>query len=175
MTVAEKMLSEFDDEFALTRRFLLLVPADKLLWKPHTKSMELGRLAWHVAEFPEWTLAILNQNPLRMTEADAAKSAHGWEGKSPQEILARFDTNLSAARTALKSAPDKKMAERWKLQWEGKYVVDEPRQEAIDKWTFRHMAHHRAQLGVYLRLLGVALPGCYGPSADEMEVVPAAA
>ena len=175
MTIAEKLLPEFDEEFATTRKFLALLPNDKLLWKPHEKSMELGRLAWHLADFPEWCLATLEQNPLRMTQADAENYTHGWEGKSPQELLARFDASLPAARAALQSASDEKMAERWKMEWAGQTVIDEPRQDAVDKWTFRHMAHHRAQLGVYLRILNIAIPGCYGPSADEMEPVAAVA
>ncbi len=175
MTVAERLLPAFDEELATTRKFLALVPNDKLLWKPHNKSMELGRLAWHLADFPEWCLATLEQNPFRMTEADAENYMHGWEQKTPQEILAKFDASLPRARAALRSADDAKMAERWKMEWAGQAVIDEPRQDAIDKWTFRHMVHHRAQLGVYLRMLGIAIPGAYGPSADEMEVVPTAA
>lgn len=175
MTVAERMLSEFDDEFAMTRRLLSLVPDDRMAWRPHPKSMELGRLAWHLAEFPEWCIGTIEQNPLRMTMADAEKSTHGWEGKTHLQILALFDTRLPAARAAILALSDVKLAERWKLEWAGQIVIDEPRQDAIDKWTFRHMVHHRAQLGVYLRMLGIAIPGAYGPSADEMEVVPTAA
>ena len=174
--VAEKLLPEFDEEFANTRKFLALVPNDKLLWKPHEKSMELGRLAWHLADFPEWCLATLIQNPLRMTEADAENYMHGWEGKTPAEMLAKFDATLSKARIALASTTDPEMAGHWRMEWAGQTIIDEPRADAIEKWTFRHMIHHRAQIGVYLRILGVLIPGCYGPSADEMEpAVPAVA
>jgi uncharacterized damage-inducible protein DinB len=175
MTVAEELLSDFDEEFATTRKVLALIPNDKMLWRPHEKSMELGRLAWHVADFPEWCLATLEQNPLRMTEADAQNYMHAWEGKTRQEIVAKFDTSLTKARAALQSIPDDKLTERWRMEWAGQTVIDEPRLNAVDKWTFRHMVHHRAQLGVYLRMLGVSIPGAYGPSADEMEQVPAVA
>ena len=175
MTAVEKLLFEFDEEFSMTGRFLTLVPDTQLTWKPNPRSMALGQLAWHLAEFPEWCAATIRQNPLRMTEEDARKYAHGWEGRNQAEILARYDANLSAARAAIASLKEAALTERWQLEWAGKIVIDEPRQNAIDKWTFRHMIHHRAQLGVYLRLLGIAIPGCYGPSADEMEVVPAAA
>jgi uncharacterized damage-inducible protein DinB len=175
MSRVERLLPIFDEEFAMTRKFLALIPQDRLLWKPHDKSMELGRLAWHLADFPEWTRGILEQNPMRMSEADAENSMHGWEGKSPQAILARFDSGAGAARAALQASTDAKMAERWRMEWAGQIVIDEPREEAVDKWTFRHMVHHRAQLGLYLRMLGIAIPGAYGPSADEMEQVPAVA
>lgn len=175
MTVAEKLLPAFDEEFALTREFLTLIPNDKLFWKPHPKSMELGRLAWHLAEFPEWCLGILRQNPMRITQAEAEESAHGWETKTCAGILARFDAALPRARAALAAASDVSMAERWRMEWAGQTVIDEPRGEAIEKWTLRHMIHHRAQLGVCLRMLGVAIPGCYGPSADEMEAIQAVA
>ena len=174
-SVAERLLPAFDEEFATTRKFLVLVPNDKLLWKPHQKSMELGRLAWHLADFPEWCLSTLQQNPLRMTETDTENYMHGWEGKTSAEILAKFDAGLSQARAALASATDPEMDEQWRMEWAGQTVIDEPRGIAIDKWTIRHMIHHRAQLGVYLRMLGVAIPGAYGPSADEMEGVSAAA
>jgi len=175
VTVAEKLLPEFDEEFATTRKFLALVPNDKLLWRPHDKSMELGRLAWHLADFPEWCLATLQQNPFRMTEADAENYTHGWEGKTRLAILAKFDAGLPAARAALAATPDAKMTERWTMEWSGQTLIDLLRVDALDKWTFRHMIHHRAQFGVYLRILNIAIPGCYGPSADEMEPVPAVA
>lgn len=175
MTIAEKLLPEFDEEFSHTRAFLALIPDDKLLWKPHTKSMELGRLAWHLADFPEWCVMTFMQDSVRMNEEDADKIAHGWEGKNRAQILARFDGDLPQARVALVATNDAEMTQPWKMEWGGQTVINDAREDVYRKWALRHMVHHRAQLGVYLRLLGIAIPGCYGPSADEMIPQPMAA
>ena len=168
MSVAEKLLPEFDEEFAGTRKFLELVPDDKLMWKPHDKSMELGRLAWHVADFPEWCRDTLKKDSLKMTPEDGEKAMHGWEGKQRADMLARFDRDLPEARAVLAKASDADMAHHWKMEWGGQVLIDSPRAEVLRKWVLNHMIHHRAQLGVYLRLNGIAIPGVYGPSADEM-------
>lgn len=175
MTIAEKLLPEFDEEFANARKFLALIPDDRLMWKPHDKSMELGRLAWHVADFPEWCVATFMQDTLTMGQEDAEKAAHGWRGKSRAELLARFDAELAKARVALAATSDAEMAQPWRLEWNGRTIIDEPREDVYRKWTINHMVHHRAQLGVYLRLLDIRIPGCYGPSADEMVAEPMAA
>ncbi len=175
MTVAEKLLPEFDEEFASSRRFLALVPNDKLLWKPHEKSMELGRLAWHLADFPEWTVVTFTRDHYAMTAEEGDKAMFGWKGKSREDILARFDGDLPVARAAMAGASDAEMAHGWTMEWEGHTIIDDPREIVYRKWTISHMVHHRAQLGVYLRMLGVVIPGCYGPSADEMTPQPAVA
>jgi len=175
MTIAEKLLPEFDEEFANTRKFLALIRDDKLMWKPHDQSMELGRLAWHVADFPEWCVATFMQDSLKMGEEDAEKAAYGWKGRTRADILARFDAELPKARVALAATSDAEMAQPWKMEWAGQTVIDDPREDVYRKWTINHMVHHRAQLGVYLRLLGIAIPGCYGPSADERVAQPVAA
>lgn len=168
MTNAQKLLPEFDEEFAMTRKFLALVPDDKLTWKPHEKSMELGRLAWHISDFPEWCRETVSKNILKMSPEDGAKAAHEWEGKKRADMLARFDRDLPDARAQIEKTSDAALAEHWKMEWAGQTIIDSPREEVLRKWTLNHMIHHRAQLGVYLRLLGVPIPGAYGPSADEM-------
>ncbi len=168
MSISEKLLPEFDEEFAATRKFLALVPDDKLAWKPHEKSMELGRLAWHLVDFPEWCLMTLKNDRLQMTEEDGAKAMHGWKGKQRADMLAKFDRGLPEARASLAKAGDADMAHHWKMEWGGQVVIDLPREQVLRKWVLNHMVHHRAQLGVYLRLNGIAIPGVYGPSADEM-------
>ena len=168
MSVSGNLLSEFDEEFATTRRFLERVPDDKLTWKPHEKSMELGRLAWHLTDFPEWCRNTLKLDYLKMTEEDGAKVMHEWEGKQRADMLARFDRDLPEARAILEKATDSDMAHPWKMEWAGQVFIDSPREQVLRKWTLNHMIHHRAQLGVYLRLNGIAIPGAYGPSADEM-------
>lgn len=173
MPVAEKFLREFDEEMALTRKFLAIVPNDKLTWKPHERSMELGRLAWHLSDFPEWCTVTFVQDAL--TDADAAKVMRDWKGKTREDMLERFDADLPTARAALADATDDSLASYWKMEWGGQTIIDDPREDVYRKWSINHMIHHRAQLGVYLRLLGIAIPGCYGPSADEMTQEPVAA
>ena len=168
MSVSEAALLEFDEEFASTRKFLELVPDDKLTWKPHEKSMELGRLAWHIADFPEWCRDTFKHDFMRLTEEDGAKAMHGWKDKKRAEILERFDRDLTEARAMLAKASDADLARHWKMEWGGQVIIDSPREQVLRKWVMNHMIHHRAQLGVYFRLIGIALPGVYGPSADEM-------
>jgi uncharacterized damage-inducible protein DinB len=168
MTMAERMLPEFDEEFALTRKFLALVPDDKLTWKPHEKSMELGRLAWHLSEFPEWTVLTFSKDRYAMTPEQGDKAMNGWKGMARHDMLARFDGDLPLARAVLADASDEEMAQRWRMEWAGQTVIDEPREVVYRKYAIRHMVHHRAQFGLYLRMLRIPIPGCYGPSADEI-------
>ena len=168
MTISQKLMPEFNEEFGLTRKFLEKVPDDKLTWKPHEKSMELGRLAWHITDFPHWCIETLQRDSMQLTEQDGAEATHGWKGKKRQDMLARFDGELPEARSALANASDADMAHHWKMEWGGQTIIDNPREDVLRKWVLNHMIHHRAQLGVYLRLNGVAVPGSYGPSADEM-------
>lgn len=175
MSMAERWLPEFDEEFANTRKMLAQVPDEKWMWKPHEKSMELGRLAWHVSDFPEWCVSTLTTEELAMGEADADKMGADWKQKRRADTLARFDAELPKARAALAASSDEDLARHWKMEWGGQTIINDPRSDVYRKWAINHMIHHRAQLGVYLRLLGIAIPGCYGPSADEMMPQPAAA
>lgn len=175
MPITKDLLQEFDEEFGLTRRFLALVPSEAWNWKPHTKSMELGRLAWHLAEFPEWCLATCSRDSYHPGQEEAEKAEHGWEGKNRGQALERFDTLLPQARASVGRVSESGWARHWTMVWAGQTVIDEPREDAYAKYTIHHMVHHRAQLGLYLRMLGVAIPGCYGPSADEVEAMTTAA
>ncbi|HZD50356.1 MAG TPA: DinB family protein [Silvibacterium sp.] len=167
-TIAESFLPEFDAEFANTRKFLALVPDDKPTWKPHDKSMELGRLAWHVSDFPSWCRDTLIKDALVFKSSDGEEMKKAWHGKTRADMLARFDADLLEARAALAATTDDAWAGHWKFEWDGVPFIDEPRIYVYRKWVVNHMIHHRAQLGVYLRLNDIAIPGCYGPSADEM-------
>lgn len=166
-SIAEQLLPEFDTEFANTRKFLALIPDDKLTWKPHTKSAELGALAWHLANFGDWCKETLKKDTLIFTDADAEKMKGESKGKTREQMLARFDADLKEARAALTTTPDQAWPTHWKFEWNGAAMIDEPRIDVYRKWVVNHMIHHRAQLGVYLRLNDIAIPGCYGPSADE--------
>lgn len=168
MPSKEELLREFDEEYGNTRNFLALIPDDKLMWKPHQKSMELGRLAWHLTDFPEWTILTFTQESYDMSPEDGEKAMHGWRHKIREDMLARFDGDLPVARAVLENASEASLAKTWTMKWQGETIIEDTRENVYRKWSISHMIHHRAQLGVYLRLLGVAIPGCYGPSADEM-------
>ncbi|MGB7190305.1 MAG: DinB family protein [Acidobacteriaceae bacterium] len=168
MSIAEKLLPEFDREFASARKFLALVPDDKLGWKPHVKSMELGRLAWHVSDFPGFALNILTKPGLSFNMEDMPKRRSAWVGKTREAILERLDTDLKSAREALLATPDAAWDDPWKLEFGGQVVVDDARSLVYRMVAMSHMIHHRAQLGLYLRMNEIPIPGVYGPSADEM-------
>ena len=168
MKVSDTLLPEFDEEMASTRKFLELVPDEKLGWKPHEKSMPLGRLAWHVSEFPSWCCTTLKQDSLTLTQEDFQKTAAAREGKGRKEMLSGFDESVKEARTRLAALDEAALAANWKMVWGDQTLVDMPRAQVLRKWVMNHMVHHRSQLGVYLRLNGIPIPGTYGPSADEM-------
>jgi uncharacterized damage-inducible protein DinB len=167
MSIAEKLLPEFDREFASTRKFLALVPDDKLGWKPHDKSMALGRLAWHISDFPGYALSVASTPGFSVRLEDLPKRRSAWVGKTRGAILERFDADLKAAREALATVPDTAWDEHWKMEFGGQAVFDDARRTAYRMVAMNHMIHHRAQLGLYLRLNDIPIPGTYGPSADE--------
>jgi uncharacterized damage-inducible protein DinB len=168
MKMSESLLPEFDEEMACTRKFLELVPDEKLGWKPHEKCMTLGQLAWHVSDLPSWCADTLKQDSLTLSQDDYQKKVVDRQGKGRKEMLAGFDKYVSDARTRLAATTDEAMDRQWKMVWGGETVIDMPRGQVLRKWVMNHLIHHRAQLGVFLRLNGIAIPGSYGPSADEM-------
>lgn len=167
MNLNEQLLREFDYEFPISRKFLALVPDDKLTWKPHEKSMELGRLAWHVSDFPSWATDTITKDHLTFKMEEMPEMANRWKGKSREAMLARFDADVKVARENLAAAPEDAWERHWTMGMEGQTWIDEPRIDIYRKWVISHQAHHRAQLGVYLRLNNIPIPGVYGPSADE--------
>lgn len=163
MTIAEILLPEFDREVAKTRTMLELVPTDQFAFTPHPKSMALGALAGHVAEIPGWTTMTVNTELMEF-----GNDFTPWRPASTQEVLDRIDKVSVEARAALAGASDDALGVTWTLKWNGEVIVSDPRHTVLRNFVFNHLVHHRAQLGVYLRLLDVAIPGMYGPSADEM-------
>lgn len=166
MKFSQMMMPEFDQEMANTRKTLERVPDDKLAWKPHEKSFSLGGLATHLANLPSWTT-----NTFEMDELDIAPPGAPpfrlEEAKSRSELLEAFDKNVSAARAALDAASDDAWMGSWSLLKGGNKIMTLPRAAVMRGFVMSHMIHHRAQLGVYLRLLDVPVPSIYGPSADE--------
>jgi uncharacterized damage-inducible protein DinB len=139
------------------------VPEDKFGWKPHEKSMPLGRLAGHVAELPTLIAPALTQDELDF----AVGSFQPFSPTSVAELLERFDGNVAAAAGLLKNQTDERMHETWRLRSREQVFFESPRTVVIRSMVLNHIVHHRGQLSVYLRLLGVPLPSVYGPTADE--------
>jgi len=166
MSISKTLLPEFDHEMANTRKTLERVPEDKFDWKPHEKSMTLGGLATHLANIPSWTKNTFEADELDL--APAGQPAPRLEqAKSTAEILEAFDKNVASARAALESATDENWQGKWSLLMGDKTIFALPRTAVMRGFIMNHLIHHRAQLGVYLRLLDVPVPSIYGPSADE--------
>jgi len=164
-TIAELLLDELEREAAGTRRALERVPEGKNDWKPHEKSMQLGYLAGLVATMPSWIAAIITQDDLDLAAAGEFKTG-AYETNA--ELLQAFDKALARAREALSSTTDEHLlTTSWRLRVQGQVVSEQLRYVAIRDSTINHLAHHRGQLTVYLRLNDVPVPSLYGPTADE--------
>ena len=158
------LVAEFDKETKNTRKMLERVPADKFDWKPHEKSMPMKTLAVHLAEIAGWPGFILNSPGLDFV-ATPYKPA---EVSSTEELLALFDKMVPAGRAALASATEAQMNEPWVMSM-GEHIISKDNKYENFRHAFGQMIHHRAQLGVYLRLLNIPIPGVYGPSADDTQ------
>jgi len=166
MKLSEMFLPEFDQEMANTRKTLERVPADKWDWKPHDKSMTLGRLAGHLAEIPGLGIMGITRDSLDFAPP-GAPPMQPFVAKSKEELLEKFDNNKAGARTAIAEASDEHLMKSWSLMRGGQTLLTMPRTAVVRSFVLNHMIHHRAQLGVYLRLNNIPVPSIYGPSADE--------
>jgi uncharacterized damage-inducible protein DinB len=166
LKLSELLLPEFDQEMKSTRNTLERIPDGRFDWKPHDKSMPLGRLAGHLAELPSWIIMSIRQDTLDLAPA-GAPALQPFFAKSRQEVLTTFDKNTSDARSAMAEASDEHLMKQWSLLRNGQTLMTLPRLAVIRNWVINHTIHHRAQLGVYLRLNNIAVPSIYGPSADE--------
>lgn len=163
ITFIESYKRELADEAKETERMLSLVSNDKLDWQPHPKSMKLGVLATHLAEMP-----LMIKKALLDTKWDFAEEEYSPNTfETGEEIVARFRVCVSEANAALDSSIDDILEDKWKLCAGDITYLEIEKWEAI-RHAFGQNAHHRAQLGVFLRLLDIPIPGPYGPSADEM-------
>jgi uncharacterized damage-inducible protein DinB len=163
MALKESLIIELQQEGMTTRKILERVPMENPDWKPHEKSMALGRLAVHVAELPNWINMTLDTD-----ELDFAKSKYNPPtAKSGAELAAILDKNLKEAVEALNKYDEVHYMTNWTLRNGEQIYFTLPRVAVLRSMVYNHIVHHRAQLGVYLRLLNVPLPGSYGPSADE--------
>lgn len=166
MKLTDFFLAELEREAAATRRTLERVPEGQNDWKPHPKSMELGYLAGLVAVMPSWIVSMIQDDEFDTTSPGAAKyNAVPWRDRS--ELLAAHDRSVAQAREALRSTDDEHLATCWVFKVAGHAVSIEARHVMIQDSVFNHLAHHRGQLTVYLRLNDAMVPAIYGPSADE--------
>jgi uncharacterized damage-inducible protein DinB len=168
MTIGQMMLGEFDQEMQNTRKVLERCPDEKWNWKPHEKSGTLGWLAGHVGTVPEWITMTINTEELDYAPVDGP-SYQPPKIENRAQLLAAFDKGSAEARAALAKVSDADMAKGWKLLAGGQEIFIMPRIACIRGMCLNHLIHHRAQLTVYFRLVGVPVPGLYGPSADEAQ------
>lgn len=163
MPYRDLLLSELQLETSKTRPFLERVPADKADFKPHEKSMTLGRLSAHVAQLGGFAVPVLTAPALDFLTSGMKPLAF----ESPAQLVAAFDAGLEATKAALAKTDDSAWTDPWQLRRGDTVFFNGTRYLAYRAFFANHIPHHRAQLGVYFRLLGVPVPGTYGPSADE--------
>ena len=164
MALSKALLPEFDEEMKNTRKMLERIPDDKLDYKPHEKSMALGRLASHVAELPSWAA-----NTLQSEVLEIQAGQQPYMAKNSKQLLEDFDKNVAEARKLIAGAADADFDKIWTFKYGGQTIFSMPRAAVIRSVVMNHLIHHRAQLSVYLRLNEIEIPGMYGPSADEMK------
>ncbi len=165
MKLADLFSAQLEWEAAVSRRVLERVPEGRQDWKPHEKSMPLGYLATLVATMPSWHGFTVNQDALDLNPpGGGGYKPPTWTTRG--ELLQLHEGALAQARDALRKATDEHLLQPWRLMVAGHVVSESPRHVVISD-TFTHLAHHRGQLSVYLRLNGAPLPSIYGPSADE--------
>lgn len=163
MPMVDALLPEFDREMAVTRKVLERVDESRFGWQPHERSMSLGRLASHVAEVPQWGRTILDDPEFDLVDSAHEHTAHG----TLADLLTGFDELVLAVRARLASKTDAELMSTWTFKHNGQELFGMPRAAAWRSLIMSHLIHHRGQLSVYLRLTGSAVPGIYGPSADE--------
>jgi uncharacterized damage-inducible protein DinB len=166
MSIADTLLPEFDHEMANTRKMLERIPAERWDWRPHPKSWTTRELATHIATIPAWAVDTIE------TDSFDFAPPGGEPYKPPmfetkEEALAAFDKGVAGARAALAGAEDAHLMKEWALLGGGQTIFSMPRAACLRGFVMNHNVHHRAQLGMYLRLCDAPVPGMYGPSADE--------
>ncbi|MEP7372553.1 MAG: DinB family protein [Chitinophagaceae bacterium] len=164
MAAIDAFIAELKHETSLTKKILERVPMDKKDWRPHEKSMSLGRLATHIAETLKWI-----SNIRHIDDFDFMKDFNFKQqvAASQEELLQLFQTNLDAAINDLSAMSDDDFNNIWTVRKGEQVMFQIPKKVAVRGWGFSHQIHHRGQLSVFLRLLDVPVPGMYGPSADE--------
>ncbi|WP_345954686.1 DinB family protein [Mucilaginibacter sp. PAMB04168] len=165
MNIIELLLKELNEETEKTRQMLERVPNDRYDWQPHVKSMTIRRLATHIADLPNWIALTLTTNELDFAAADWKEEIINNTG----ELLDCFNRSVQNGKAHLENATEKELEKGWTMRSGEQIYLQATKYEFI-RMTFGQMIHHRAQMGVFLRLLNIPIPGPYGPSADEMEL-----
>ncbi|MEI9810659.1 MAG: DinB family protein [Bacteroidota bacterium] len=164
MPAKDAFIAELKHEASLTKKMLERVPVDKKDWKPHEKSMSVGRLATHIGETLKWIASIRHIDDFDfMKDYNLSQQV----AASSEELLQLFQTNLDNAIADLSAMTDEDFDKIWTVRRGEQVMMQMPKKVAIRGWAFSHQIHHRGQLSVFLRMLGVPVPGMYGPSADE--------
>jgi uncharacterized damage-inducible protein DinB len=163
MQILEWLTKQFDRETQITRRHLERLPNDKLDWRPHEKSYTAGELASHLVECINWTGEIFTKTGIDIDP----ETYQPYKAASTQELLAGFEQAVANGKRVLSEVDDQAAAQPWSLKVRGHQLFERPRTDVLNDFTLHHLIHHRGQFSVYLRLMDVAVPGTYGPSADE--------
>jgi len=167
VTLTDMFLEELEAEAPRTRRALEHVPEGKDDWKPHQKSMPLGRLAMLVAQMPSWISLVIGKDELDLNPPGGGSNVDMRPLRTPAELVAAMEKNVADARTSLQGTTDDHLLNTtWKLLVSGRVVMEEKRHVVL-RDTFMHLSHHRGQLTVYLRMNEAPVPAIYGPSADD--------
>ena len=162
MSQIPSLLQEMNQEAETTRKMLSRIPDDKYDWKPHERSMTIRQLATHIAELPTWVSITLNTS-----ELDFAKEPYNPPPiNSTKELLELFEKSLEDGKTRLSKATDEELIPNWTMR-NGEEIYSVSSKREVIRMSYSQIVHHRAQMGVYLRLLNIPIPGSYGPSADE--------
>ncbi|HWY43246.1 MAG TPA: DinB family protein [Candidatus Sulfotelmatobacter sp.] len=161
MPIAQTILKEFEEQAAVTRKFLDRLPEDRLTWKPHEKSMTAGQLAYHLAFVPGGVIQFVQNSPAQAPDFNFPQPA------TKAEILKTFEDSIATVRSLLPALDDKKIQETWRLVQGDKELLALPRAQFIRDIMLNHWYQHRGQFSVYLRILNVPVPASWGPSADE--------
>jgi uncharacterized damage-inducible protein DinB len=161
--IATSLINEMKHEIETTRKCLERIPAETFSYKPHEKSMEMGRLASHVAEMFGWTISTIQQPELDFAKMDYKP----FEPKSTAELVEFFEKQSSEALQTLENVPDETFMETWSLRNGEEVYFTLPKVAVMRSFVMNHIIHHRGQLSVYMRLNDIPVPGIYGPSADE--------
>ena len=160
MKIHEFLIPQLQQEVALTEKFLKRIPEDEMGWKPHEKSMSIKELANHLAEIPAWITATMEKESMDLTGYKSPAK------ESIKEIIELLKENNAEAEKALQK-PDEEYRKTWKMIVNGETAMEMPKFNVLQSIVMNQFPHHRAQLGVYFRLLDISVPSTYGPSADE--------
>ncbi|WP_079915054.1 DinB family protein [Paenibacillus sp. 32352] len=161
--IKQLIIGDAKQELAATRRILERLPEEHMNWKPHMKSMTLGGLSTHLVNLVNWQIAIFLSAELDLSTLPDRREAL----ENREDVLKEFDENLVKLEELLGECDEKTLGEEWTLRHGDHVILRQPRAIALRTFGLSHMVHHRAQLGVYLRLLDIPVPGLYGPSADD--------